>query len=681
MSETSNKLIFEKSPYLLQHAHNPIQWYPWGHEAFSMAKALDKPIFLSIGYSTCHWCHVMEQESFSNEDVARLLNKTFVCIKVDKEEQPEVDALYMEFAQMLMSSSVGWPLNVILTPELKPFYAITYLPPHNRSGMLGLCEIAQYIFNMWHGEGRDKILSQAQEVIVLYQQMQQELSKQGVYTHQILEDVFKSCLNSYDPAYGGKKGSPKFPYSHSLSFYLEYHQFSKSPHALEMAEVTMQMMYFGGIYDHLQGGFARYSIDDKWMIPHFEKMLSDNALLAKSYIEAYLLTKKPFYKKVSCEILDFILAKLLLKEGGFGCALDADTKGQEGLFYTWTEKEIDSALDPAEAALIKDFYNVTPEGNFEGRNVLFQSLSLEEYAEEKKLQLLDLELELYRASKKLLHQRDQRAVPFTDDKVILSWNCQTVEALLIAGYVFQREDFKRLARQTIEFLWERFYKDGILYRRSAGNQVKFVGNLDDYAWMIQACFTFFRFGEGASFYQKGMSLLEDTFNYFGSKQGFYHTMSSVEGLVVRRVQRQDGAAPAAQSVLCAALIEAIKMTPTQHLVDYLHVIFDCGSAFAMRFPENFLSYHHMRLREQNPQSCLMVIVLDPEKTLKQEVIQFLSENYLPFVTCVWKEADEIELLAEKPLVDGQTTIYICSKNTCFSPVLTVEDAKKIISGL
>lgn len=682
MKENTNKLVFEKSPYLQQHAHNPIHWFPWGQEAFDLAKSLDRPIFLSIGYSTCHWCHVMEKESFSNDEVAKILNACFVCIKVDKEEMPDVDSLYMEFAQILMSSGAGWPLNVVLTPALKPFYAMTYLPPRNAFGHLGLYEIAQYIHQMWQGNGREKILAQAEEVVILYQQMQQELGKTLNPSERSISDVFAACLKNYDPAYGGKKGAPKFPYSTPILFFLEYYQIHKSPHALEMAEVTLQMMMCGGIYDHLEGGFSRYSIDDKWMIPHFEKMVSDNALLARCYLEAYKLTKKPIYKKVCTEIIEFLIKKLLTKEGGFGSAIDADSEGQEGIYYTWSEDEIDAALEPHQAQLFKELFNVTSEGNFEGRNVLFQSVLLEDFAEEKKLNLEDLELTVHALKKKLLHIRQERVSPFIDVKVILSWNCQVIDVLIAAGHAFNQEEWIKLAKQTLKMLWQHLYKEGIFYRRLVSLEVKYVANLDDYAWMIKACITCYHYGHGDEYLEKAIRLSHDVIKSFSSSDGgLYHTMQHSHALLVRRVQRQDSAEPSGQSVFAGALIELEKITYNKEFSHKLQELFASGSDFAFKHPENFISYHHMRMRYERSKSCLMVVSLDQDNTLKQELIDFLATGFYPQVTCVWKTADTPELFAEKPLIDGQTAVYICSKTHCFSPALTLEDIKKIISAL
>ena len=476
-----NKLIHETSPYLLQHAYNPIEWYPWCKEAFDEAKTKDKLIFLSIGYASCHWCHVMEKESFNNPEVAERLNHFFVCVKVDREELPDVDSLYMDFAQMMIASGAGWPLNLILTPELKPFYAVTYMPPFNQGGMMGLVEMSNYIYHLWKSAEKEKILAQAEEVFFLFNKIHMDLLERGdIPDESIVHKIATTVLASADKAYGARAKEPKFPYSYQIEFLLRYDENYKSTEAKEFALLTLDRMGEGGIYDHVEGGFSRYCIDDKWMIPHFEKMLSDNALLAKSYLEAFLLTKKTFYKKVCCEILAFLNAKLLQKNGGFACAIDADTEGQEGLYYTWSEKEIDAALEPSQARLFKEFFNVTQEGNFDGRNVLFQSVSLEEFAEEKKLSINELELEFHSICKKLLQEREKRKSPFIDKKVILSWNCQVIDVLLSAGLAFQREDFLRIASQTMEFLWENFYKEGLLYRRYVDQQVKYLGNLDDY---------------------------------------------------------------------------------------------------------------------------------------------------------------------------------------------------------
>ncbi len=363
-----NRLIHQKSPYLLQHAHNPVDWYAWEEAAFKAAKDQDKPIFLSIGYATCHWCHVMERESFENLEVAQLMNQTFINIKVDREELPEVDGLYMEFAQSMMAGAGGWPLNILLTPSLEPFFSTTYLPPYSSHGLMGLTDLIQRIGTLWGSEERNKILSQAEKIVELFSS---HISPKGeeIPRQEQIAATIELLYKMADPVYGGIKGAPKFPVGYQNSLLMRYYKETQDHRALFLVDRTLDMMHRGGIYDHLGGGFSRYSVDEKWLVPHFEKMLYDNAILAQSYLEAWKLTKKPIYRRICEEILDYILRDMTHPEGGFYSAEDADSEGHEGLFYVWTYEEIIRILGE-KGKLFCQFYDVTAQGNFEGKNIL-----------------------------------------------------------------------------------------------------------------------------------------------------------------------------------------------------------------------------------------------------------------------------------------------------------------------
>jgi uncharacterized protein len=382
MTSHTNRLIHEKSPYLLQHAHNPVDWFPWGQEAFDLAKKEDKPIFLSIGYATCHWCHVMEKESFEDAETAHLMNDAFVNIKVDREELPEVDSLYMEFAQVLMSSAGGWPLNLILTSDLKPFFAVTYLPPKTKRGLMGLQQFIQHIKLLWHSEEREKLLEQANRLLQVFQKNVSSAGQLLPSEKQISQCV-EILFELADPVYGGFKGEPKFPFGYQACFLLEYCQAKADSRSLFYLELTLENMFRGGIYDHLGGGFSRYSIDEKWQIPHFEKMLYDNAILARTYLDVWKFTKNPIYQRICEETLSYVLRDLLQPCGAFSSAEDADSNGKEGAYYVWDLQEILEALPQDQATLFCQLYNVTHEGNFDGKNILHLSKSFEEFAEER----------------------------------------------------------------------------------------------------------------------------------------------------------------------------------------------------------------------------------------------------------------------------------------------------------
>ena len=488
----TNHLIHEKSPYLLQHAHNPVEWYPWGDIAFSKAKERDLPIFLSIGYATCHWCHVMERECFENEEVAELMNSSFINIKVDREELPEVDSLYMEFAQSMMAGAAGWPLNIILTPDLEPFFASTYLPAHNSRGLMGLNELIQRINEIWKGEEREKVVSQASKIVEVFSTTQ-EIQATHFPPETIPDDAAELIFNLADPVYGGIKGAPKFPIGYQISFLIQYSALKGDSRALFLAEKSLEKMHQGGIYDHLGGGFSRYSIDEKWLVPHFEKMLYDNAILSSSYIEAYRYTQKEEYKKIAVDILNYVLRDMTHRDGGFYSAEDSETEGREGLFYTWSYSQVHSLLGN-DGRLFCEFYNITSEGNFNGRNILNTPLTLTEFAEKKGLRFDDLDQQFYLQRQILWKARNEREHPFKDDKIITSWNGLMIHSMAIAGHSFGNRTFKDAAIIAANFIQTSLWRGGKLYRRFREGDVQHLGVLDDYAFMIRASLTLFENG-------------------------------------------------------------------------------------------------------------------------------------------------------------------------------------------
>lgn len=683
----SNRLIHEKSPYLLQHAHNPVDWYPWGAEAFLAAKKLDKPIFLSIGYATCHWCHVMERESFCDSSIAKVLNETFVCIKVDREELPEVDGLYMEFAQILMSTGAGWPLNVILTPDLKPFYAMTYLPPINSQGMMGLKETSRYIKQLWDSQDRLHLIAQAEEMVDLFKQATATENFDMPSMQHVVLGV-EALLALADTAYGGRKGAPKFPLSYQLEFLMQYSHIQKDSRPLLYAELTLEMMQRGGIYDHLGGGFSRYCVDNKWLIPHFEKMLCDNAILAKSYLEGFKLMRSPVFKIISCEILDYLLKEMRDPQGGFYSAEDADSEGEEGLFYTWTLEEVKAELDQKEGALFIDFFHLTEEGNFEGRNVLYQSRSVEEYAEEKRLPAAQVEQLLNHAKRTLLALRNLREKPFKDDKILVSWNALVIESLVHAGATFACQGYIDAARQGAYFLKEKLYSEGRLLRRYREGDARFDANLDDYAYLIRALLSLFEQGGGLEYLQWAMELTATLHKEFKKEGGaFYFSKDNKEDLLVRKCEFTDGAEPAGNSVHADNLIRLARITRESHYLRQAEDIFKAGAEYMLHYPEGVSCHLQALFRYLNVKAVTLIVVLDEQCSLQQEVKTFLSYTYLPHLVVVWKHFEDEQIYSYLPYlkeytpIDGQTALYVCTQDRCLPSVLTIEDLKNTISSL
>lgn len=688
MTEKSNRLIHEKSPYLLQHAYNPVDWYPWGKEAFEEAKSLDKPIFLSIGYATCHWCHVMEKESFADPSVAAALNEAFICIKVDREELPEIDSLYMEFAQVLMSSGGGWPLNVVLTPDLKPFYAVTYLPPVNSQGMMGLKETAHHIKELWSSQDRTQIQQQASEMVSLFEESIVSEGDELIDLSQIQHAV-RILLELADTAYGGLKGPFKFPLSFQLDYLLKYGALFEDDKPIFYAELTFEMMQRGGIYDHIGGGFSRYAVDDKWQVPHFEKMLYDNAILAKSYLDAYVFFKKPQYKDVVVSTLDYLLREMKHDRGGFYSAQDADSAGQEGLFYTWTKEEVEAALDSDKKLLFTEFYNITKDGNFEGRNVLYASNSLEEFAEEKHLDPLSLKQKLDESKKILFELRNQREKPFTDDKIITSWNGLAVDAFLRAGETLEKKEYTEAAVKTLAFIESCLMKDKKLFRRYRDREARFEANLEDYAFLIKAYLTAFELGLGIVYLKSAMAfskILKDEFK--STKGAFFFSHENHDSLLLRRCEFNDGSEPSGNSVHAENLIRLYQITGDESYKEMAEDIFKAAKSLFSQQPQSCSYMMNALLRYFDKKAIVLVAAIDENMTLDQELRSFIRENYSPHIIIIWKYKSseeqlllELPHLADKTLVDGQSALYLCTREKCFPPILKIEDLKKEISSL
>jgi len=683
----SNRLIHEKSPYLLQHAHNPVDWYPWGEEAFQLAQSANKPIFLSIGYATCHWCHVMERESFCNASVAQVLNDTFVCIKVDREERPEIDGLYMEFAQILMSASAGWPLHVILTPDLKPFYAMTYLPPVNSQGMMGLKETSHYIKKLWESSDREQILAQADEVVDLFKQATAVERQDMPSQHQVSLGA-ESLLALADTAYGGRKGIPKFPLSYHLEFLMQYAHIHKDPRPLLYIELTLDMMQKGGIYDHLGGGFARYCVDDKWLIPHFEKMLCDNAILVKSYLEGFRVTRRADFQRVAKSTLHYLLKEMQDPCGGFYSAEDADSAGEEGLFYTWTMKEVKKLLDKREYQLFVEFFHLSEEGNFEGRNVLYTSRSIQEYAEEKRESLEEISLLLEGAKGKLLAARELRERPFKDDKMLTSWNALMIESLVLAAQVLEDPMYFQKGLECLAFIKEHLYINRTLLRRYRDREARFEASLNDYAYLIRALLSLFEYGSDNKHLTWAIELTSAVEKQFKQESGaFYFSREAQRDVLVRKCEFEDGAEPAGNSVHADNLIKLARITREKSYIEQAEDVFRSAAEHITQYPESSVCHLQALLHFFHKKALTCIIALDDNRSLEKELKQFFRENYLPHCIILWKREDDVQLLDTLPYmkeytpIDGQTAVYVCTQEACFQPVLQVVDLAQIISTL
>jgi len=538
LDRKANRLINEKSPYLLQHAHNPVDWYPWGKEAFEKANSKDIPIFLSIGYSTCHWCHVMERESFESSEIASLLNEDFVCIKVDREERPDIDYIYMQVCQTLTGSG-GWPLTVIMTPDRQPFYAATYLPPHDRGGLAGLDSLLPQIAELWKSD-RQAAVNAGREISSWIKKV--SAPRSGI---QLSSKVFSLAVRHfqqiYDSSYGGFGKAPKFPTPHNLLFLLKYYELYQDDKALEIVERTLTQMYRGGIYDHVGFGFARYSTDREWLVPHFEKMLYDNALLSISYLEAYRLTGNDLYRRVVEEVFAYVLRDMTSPEGGFYSAEDADSEGEEGKFYTWTPAEVMEILGSGGADYCKN-YDISEAGNFEGRNIPNLIHNPEG---------INQRIELETERQKLFASRKKRVKPLKDDKILTAWNGLMIAAMATGYRLLQNEKYLLAAERAADFILQKLRReDGRLLARYRDGESLHLAYATDYAYLIWGLLELYEAGAKERYLQAAQDLNHDFLKLFWDKEngGLFFYGEDSEELLVRPKEFYDGALPSDNAV-------------------------------------------------------------------------------------------------------------------------------------
>ncbi|HLH85299.1 MAG TPA: thioredoxin domain-containing protein [Thermoplasmataceae archaeon] len=553
MSDKPNHLLGQKSPYLIQHLYNPVDWYPWGEEAFGKALKENKPVFLSIGYSTCHWCHVMERESFEDPSVAEEMNRTFVCIKVDREERPDIDAAYMRISQMLTGTG-GWPLNVILTPERKPIFALTYIPKESRRGMIGMIELCRQVRELWEN-GRDEIDSRVEEIMERVRSSNRTNPDLAV-SERTVHSIFEQLRNNFDEEYGGFGMAPKFPTPHNLMFLLRYSQAYSNNEAAEMVRKTLDSMRTGGIWDHVGFGFHRYSTDANWVVPHFEKMLYDNALLMTAYAEAYASLKDPLYQRVVDEIFAFLKTELLSPEGAFYSALDADSEGEEGKYYTWKYGEIVDILGKDEAEKFCDLFNVSPQGNYSeeatgrstSRNILYLSRD--------NLSNSSFDEFMSGCIRRLFEARKRRVRPHRDEKILTDINGLVIAALSAAHRYTGKKEYVDLAEKVASFLLTHMYRDGRLLHRYKDGEAAIRGFLDDYAFLSWGLIDLFLETSNPSYLETALALTKYTLEHFRGSSGsslFLDDQTSSDVIISVR-EGHDGAIPSGNSVTCLNLV-------------------------------------------------------------------------------------------------------------------------------
>lgn len=683
----TNRLIHEKSPYLLQHAHNPVDWYPWAQEAFTAAKDLDRPIFLSIGYATCHWCHVMEMESFENEEVAHLMNQTFINVKVDREEKPEVDSLYMEFAQALMSGGAGWPLNLILTPDLLPFFAATYLPADATQGFLGMKQLILRIGQIWQDhEERDSVVQQAGKIVDVFAS---HVHVEGgeLPGMQSIKDGVETLYKTADPTYGGTKGAPKFPIGLQALFLLRCLKKSADSRSLFYIERTLDMMHRGGIYDHLGGGFSRYSVDEKWLLPHFEKMLYDNALLARVYLETWDYTRQNFYKEVAEEIFGYILRDMTGEMGQFFSAEDADSEGQEGKFYIWSWDEINQILGK-DAPLFCEYYGVVAAGNFEGRSILHMSMRHEEFAALRHMDPAVLKSKLEELRSKLFSVRERRPRPAKDDKAIVAWNGLMIHALVEGGRLFNRPLYFAAAEKAACFIKEHLWREGNLLRRWRENDARFDGCLDDYAFYIQGLISLFEADRGSKWLELALVLSSVLKQRFKQEHGaFYLTNGQDPTIILRRCEFYDGAEPSGNGIHAENLLRLYQITGIEDFRLQAADILKAAKEHIELYPPGSCCHLMALLRYYDEKAATVVVALNEKEELKDEIRKLLTGRFLPNKVVIWKrESDEelrdlVPISRTKPVIDGKTTLYICFQDRCEEPLVDLVKMQQAIESL
>ncbi len=678
-----NRLANESSPYLLQHQDNPVDWYPWGEEALNRAKAEDKPVFLSIGYSACHWCHVMEHESFQNEKIAKLLNENFVCIKVDREERPDLDQIYMQAVQFMTQSTGGWPLSAFLTPTLQPFYGGTYWPPESKWSRKGFAEIVEGVAGLWQHR-RDDALEQADHV-TSYLQKPSAPQELKLDLH-LLDHAQKQMERSFDFRNGGFGSAPKFPHALRMQLLLRIWQRAPKKGLLEMVTLTLDRMAAGGIYDHLGGGFARYSTDDYWLAPHFEKMLYDNALLSNAYLDGYLITGDRTYRDVVRQTLDYTLNYMTDEAGGFHSTEDADSEGEEGKFYLWTPSEIKAVLGEEAGARFCYAYGVTKRGNFEdsGRSIIHLPRPLEQSAEDREWTLTDIRKEFKQAREKLLQTRDQRVRPDKDDKILTSWNALMIDAMARAAGPLQEPRYLEAARNAANFTLKQLRReDGRLMHCWRRGKKYLDAYLDDYAYFINALVSLYE----ACFEEQWLVLAEelaaDMIRHFSDPAGgFFYTANDHEKLIARHKDVQDSSVPSSNAMAAMALLRLASLTDRGSYQQLAERTIQGAAELIQRAPAaaaQMLSA--MDLAIGPVEEFVLLADLDKEETAS--ILHEIRDMYAPRrVVAATSQATEsgplAPLTAGKSQQDGQPVLYICENFACQLPIA---GAAKILARL
>ena len=679
-SPRSNRLIQEKSPYLLQHAHNPVEWFPWGEEAFQKAKNENKPIFLSIGYSTCHWCHVMERESFENEAIAKIMNEHYVCIKVDREERPDVDQIYMN-AVMMLTGQGGWPLNLFLTPDLKPFYGGTYFAPDARYGRPGFPSLLEDVRRAWRTKP-EEIEKAGQQLASVIARPSAQTSGEAL-NEKILDLAREQLESGFDPKDGGFRGAPKFPPAMAIQFLLRLHQKTGDREILPLVEVTLDKMSQGGIYDQVGGGFSRYSTDDEWLVPHFEKMLYDNALLSRAYLEAYQVTGKEEYARVAREIFTYLSRDMTSPEGGFYSAEDADSEGEEGKFYVWTPSELKRVLGEEDGTAFCKLYGASEAGNFEGQNILHLKGPLSEA-----LQTLGRDEKWWEGvRKKVLAERSKRIRPHLDDKILTAWNSLMISSLCYGYQVLGDDAYLETAKKASDFIDKNLFKNGRLLASYRNGPSDIQGYIDDYAFYQAAQLDLYESTFEPAYLKKAVGLEKDMASLFWDEKGggYFFTGSDQKDahrLLARTKDSHDGVIPSGNSLAALSLYRLAEWTGDQLYRKRAAEILKAFSALLSQGPMNYpLMLQAFQFDFYGPAE---VLVVGP-KNESNEMLRSIRKTFLPGKVLVFAEENQVKDLTNLiPWVEGRTaqggkpTAYVCRNYQCQLPTT---DGRKALSLL
>jgi len=678
---SANHLIHESSPYLRQHAHNPVDWYPWGKEAFEKARREDKPILISIGYSTCHWCHVMEEESYADAEVGRVLNEMFVAIKVDREERPDIDQVYMRAAQM-MTGTAGWPLNILMTPDKRPFFAATYLPRHTRFGRIGLIELARRVHELWMHD-RARLLEPADQIVAALKRLDGTDTAPGQLSPNITDRAFEELSRAYDRAHGGFGQAPKFPGPHKLLFLLRYWHQTGRQEALDMVLETLTAMRVGGVFDQLDFGFHRYSTDARWLLPHFEKMLYDQAMLVTAYAEAFQATGKQAYGETVREVISYVLRDMRAPVGAFYSAKDADSEGEEGRYYVWTEKEFEDVLGRDDARFATRVFGLTRDGNVRdeatgmrtGTNVLYLASAPVSDTDRQRL---------VRVRRKLLAARERRVHPFRDDKILTDWNGMMIAALAIAARDLHMPEYAQAAAQAADFILTHLRRnDGRLWHRYRDGSAGLDAHLDDYAFLVWGLLELYETGFDAKYLQAALALNATMLAHFRAPGGgLYFTADDAEGLLVRLKDGDDGAIPSGNSVAMMNLIRLARMTGNTELEKQAAGIIRAFSEEVERMPSAFAHMMSAYMYAER-RSYEVVLAGDRDSDEGRAMLRAINGHFVPNKVVLWQSKMLARLAPytrEQTAVDGKVTAYICENYHCNRPITDPEQALALLEG-